>query len=66
MEVKLEWKNQNKKYLKALEKFLDKAENIKDRKLRDEIIGAALKCDKILTDIAIYEIDKNKQDTNCK
>lgn len=62
MEVKIGWKNNNKKYVKALEKFFDKVDNIEDEVLRAEIIGAALKCDEILTNIAICEIDKNNQD----
>lgn len=60
MEVNIEWKEKNKLYLNALEKFLDKAANIKEEKLREEIIGAALSCDKILTDLAIEEINKHK------
>ena len=59
MRVNIEWKNKNKKYLKAMENFLDKTENIKDIKLREEIIGAALKCDEILTNIASDEINRN-------
>lgn len=58
MEVKLKWKNQNKEYLKAMETFLDRASNIKDENLRVEIIGAALKCDDVLTKLAIEQIKK--------
>ena len=43
------WKLKSKKYLLELEKFLDKAESIKDEKLRKEIIMQMLKCDKELT-----------------
>ena len=60
MEVKLEWKNTNQEYLSALEKFLDKAENIKEEHLKEEIIAAMLKCDNVLTQLAIKEINKNK------
>ena len=60
MEVKLEWKNTNQEYLSALEKFLDKAENIKEEHLKEEIIATMLKCDNVLTQLAIKEINKNK------
>lgn len=66
MEVKLSWKEENKKYLNEVQKFLDKAENIKEEKLREEIIGQMLKCDKILTELAIQEINKNKNFQNDK
>jgi len=46
---KKNWKSKSKKYLLELEKFLDKAESIKDEKLRKEIIIQMLKCDKELT-----------------
>lgn len=64
MEVKKTWKEENKEYLSAVQKFLDKAENIKEEKLREEIIGQMLKCDKILTELAIQEINKNKKQKN--
>ena len=66
MEVKLKWKDQDKEYLKALEIFLDKVSNIQDNLLREEIIGAALKCDEILTNLAVKEISKNNSSKNCK
>lgn len=59
MEVK--WKEKNKKYLNAIQIFLDKADNIKDEKLKQEVIGQMLRCDKILTELAVEEIDKNKK-----
>ena len=43
------WKSKNKKYLLELEKFLDKAESIKDEELRKDIVIQMLKCDKELT-----------------
>lgn len=64
VEVKIIWKEENKKYLNAVQKFLDKAENIKEEKLREEIIGQMLKCDEILTELAIQEINKNKKQKN--
>ncbi len=66
MEVKLAWKEENRKYLNEVQKFLDKAENIKEEKLKEEIVGQMLKCDKILTELAIQEINKNKNSKNDK
>ena len=50
----------NKQYLFELQKFLDLADNIKDEKLRKNIISQMLKCDKCLTKIAEEEL-KNKE-----
>lgn len=66
MDVKIKWKEENVKYLNAIQKFLDKADNIKEEKLRQEIIAQMLKCDKILTELAIEEINKNKNTKNDK
>ena len=58
------WKNKNESYLKELQSFLDKAENIKDEALKKDIIFQMLKCDEILTKIAeekfkeFYELGK--------
>ena len=60
MEVKLDWKEKNKKCLNAMQAFLDKVDNVKDEKLRLEIIGKMLKYDEILTEIATKEINKYK------
>ena len=46
------WKAESPKYLKELQMFLDKAENIQNEELRKEIIFQMLKCDKELTDLA--------------
>ena len=46
------WKEKNKKYLKELQSFLDKANNIQDEELKRNVIGQMLKCDNILTEIA--------------
>ncbi len=54
------WKTNNKQYLFELQKFLDLADNIKDEKLRKNIISQMLKCDKCLTKIAEEEL-KNKE-----
>lgn len=47
-----EWKEKNKEYLKELQSFLDKADNILDDELKRRIIGQMLKCDAVLTKIA--------------
>lgn len=44
------WKQNNEKYIKALEKFLDRASNIKDEELRESVINNMLVCDQILTE----------------
>lgn len=54
------WKTNNKQYLFELQKFLDLADNIKDEKLRKNIISQMLKCDKCLTKIVEEEL-KNKE-----
>ena len=46
------WKNKNKKYLTAIQQFLDRASNIKDEELRNSMINNMLLCDEILTNIA--------------
>ena len=47
-----DWKEKNKIYLKELQNFFDKADNIEDNNLKQKIIGQMLKCDDILTKIA--------------
>ena len=47
----ISWKNKNSKYLCAIQKFLDKASNIENVDLRNEIIYQMLECDKILTEL---------------
>ena len=59
------WKSNSQKYLKELQAFLDKAENIKDEELRKEIIFQMLKCDNELTILA-EEIFKKYQFNNEK
>ena len=46
------WKANSPKYLKELQMFLDKAENIQNEELRKDIIFQMLKCDKELTILA--------------
>ena len=52
MEIDKEWKKENKAYLKELQKFLDKADNIENEELKREIIIQMLKCDDELTKTA--------------
>jgi len=66
MEVNIKWKEENRKYLNALQAFLDKADNIKEEELRQDIIDQMLKCDIILTELAVEEINKNKNAKNDK
>ena len=47
-----EWKEKNKKYLKELQNFFDKADNIEDKDLKQLIIGQMLRCDDGVTKIA--------------
>lgn len=51
-ELKENWKSSGEKYLKELQAFLDKAENIENEELRKEIIFQMLKCDNELTLLA--------------
>ena len=46
------WKNKNPQYLFELQKFLDLADNIENKKLKELVINQMLKCDKCLTNIA--------------
>lgn len=46
------WKANSQKYLKELQAFLDKAENIQNEDLKKDIIFQMLKCDNELTILA--------------
>ena len=46
------WKANSQKYLKELQAFLDKAENIQDEEIKKEVIFQMLKCDNELTMLA--------------
>ena len=66
-----DWKSNSQKYLRELQAFLDKAENIKDEELRKEIIFQMLKCDNELTILAEdifkkYELNKEKSLRDCE
>jgi len=60
------WKANGQKYLRELQAFLDKAENIENEELRKDIIFQMLKCDNELTSLAEsmferYSGDKEKR-----
>ena len=52
IEFNRSWKEKNRKYLKELQSFLDKADNITDNELRQLVIGQMLRCDDVLTELA--------------
>jgi hypothetical protein len=65
------WKGNGQKYLKELQAFLDKAENIKDEELRKEVIFQMLKCDNELTILAEdmlkkYQLNQEKSLIDCE
>ena len=53
------WKEKNKKYLKELQNFLDKADNIDDESLRKKVIEQMLRCDNVLTELAEFEFKRS-------
>lgn len=61
-----DWKSKGKKYLKELQAFLDKAENIESEELRKDIIFQMLKCDNELTMLAEEEFRKIRLDAEEK
>lgn len=46
------WKEKNSVYLKELQVFFDRADNIEDEALKKDIINQMLRCDSILTRLA--------------
>lgn len=52
------WKADSQKYLKELQAFLDKAENIENEELKKEVIFQMLKCDNELTILAEEKFEK--------
>lgn len=53
-----DWKEKNENYLRELEKFLDITDNVRDEKLKLDIIYQMLKCDEMLTKIAEEKMEK--------
>lgn len=54
------WKERNPEYIKCLQKFLDRVDNVEDEQLKMDIIGQMLKCDNILTRLAEKEFERLK------
>ena len=50
------WKTTNEKYLFELQKFLDLLDNVKEEKLRKELIYQLNRFDKVITEIADQHI----------
>ena len=50
------WKTTNEKYLYELQKFLDLLDNVKEEKLRKELIYQLNRFDKVITEIAEQHI----------
>lgn len=46
------WKEGNKQYLRELQRFLDRVDNIEDCELRRSVTNQMMICDKVLTEIA--------------
>lgn len=63
---KRNWKANGQKYLKELQAFLDKAENIENEEIRKEIIFQMLKCDNELTLLAEEMFNKYKKEKSLK
>lgn len=59
MEINEDWKKESKRYMEELQKFLDKAENIENQELKNEIIIQMLKCDNELTKLANKKIKQS-------
>ena len=63
---KRNWKASGQKYLKELQAFLDKAENIENEEIRKEIIFQMLKCDNELTLLAESIFEKYRKEKSLK
>ena len=50
------WKTTNEKYLFELQKFLDLLDNVKEEKLRKDLIYQLNRFDKVITEIAEQHI----------
>lgn len=54
-------KRENQEYLKQMQCFLDKVDNIENTGLKQEIIFQMLRCEKILIKIFEKELQKNNR-----
>lgn len=58
MKGNVEWKTKNQRYLKELQKMFDIVENVQDEELRNRILLQFVKCDDIITELAIEQMNK--------
>ncbi len=59
-----DWKEKNKRYLHQLQKFLDATDSIEKDDTKKNVIAQMLRCDQILTDLALKEINKVREERN--
>lgn len=52
IQINREWKEGNQLYLRELQRFLDRVDNIEDYELRRSVINQMMICDKVLTELA--------------
>lgn len=57
MKERNEWKTGNKRYLKELQKMFDIIENVQDEELKNKILLQFVKCDDLITQLAIERIN---------
>ena len=55
-----EYKKQNQEYLMQMQRFFDIADNIKDEKLKKNIIYQKIRCDEILENLIIRFFQEQK------
>lgn len=55
------WKRTNAKYVCAIQKFIDIANNIEEEQLRKKLIYQMLHCEKIITEIAEEMIENGQR-----
>lgn len=53
-----EWKTKDERYIKELQKMFDIIENVKDEELKNRIILQFVKCDDLITELAIKYLNK--------
>ena len=46
------WKNENKRYLFEIQKFLDLVDNVENENLRKMLIDQMIRCDRYITGMA--------------
>lgn len=53
-----DWKVKNKRYLKEVQKMLDIIDNVKDEELKNRIVLQFVKCEDLITELAIDELNR--------